>query len=97
VNRLAVFCTGRFWGDALPINHKFDLLPDFIVYSSEVDASDKTNRFLCAGFFDKDWRFDPDAVWLASANGKTDAGAHEGDARPDKTTGVSVRLLERKS
>jgi pimeloyl-ACP methyl ester carboxylesterase len=97
VNRLAVVCVGLFWGDALPINHKFDLLPDFIVYSGEVDMSDKTNRFLCAGFFDKDWRFNPDTVWLASANGRAEAASQKGGAWPDKVTEVSARLVERKS
>jgi len=54
---------GLYWGEALPINHKFDLLPDFIVYNDEVDPSDKTNKFIVAGFFDGNWKVDPSLIW----------------------------------
>ena len=50
--RMVVVNSGERWGTALPINHKFDLLPDFIVYNRRFDLTDGTNQALAAGFFD---------------------------------------------
>lgn len=55
--RLLLVQTGEFWGSALPINHKFDLLPDFIVYAPTPEY-DGTDQFLVAGFLNNNWRFD---------------------------------------
>ncbi len=54
--RLIVVQSGLFWGDALAINHKFDLQPDYIVFDDSFDITDGTNRALAAGFFDGNWR-----------------------------------------
>jgi len=53
--RMIVVQSGLFWGAALPINHKFDLLPEYIVYADKIDFSDNTNRAVIAGFFDHNW------------------------------------------
>ena len=53
--RMIVVQSGIYWGGALPVNHKFDLLPEYIVYENETEFSDQTNRALVAGFFDDDW------------------------------------------
>jgi len=62
--RMIVVQSGAYWGDALPINHKYDMLPDYIVYEdtvevsdggNEFDFSDQTNRAVVAGFFDGNW------------------------------------------
>lgn len=53
--RMIVVQSGLFWGTTLPVNHKFDLLPEYIVYDEEIDLSDQTNRALTAGFFDDNW------------------------------------------
>jgi len=80
-DRLAVICAGRFWGDALPINHKFDLLPDFIVYTGE-PMYDQTNRFRCAGFFDLQWKYDPRLVWTTAAAERDQSAAGFLGAQP---------------
>jgi hypothetical protein len=54
--RMIVVQSGLFWGDALPLNHKFDLLPEYIVYTDAIDASDNTNASLAAGYFDDHWQ-----------------------------------------
>jgi predicted peptidase len=54
--RMIVVQSGLAWGDALPVNHKLDLLPEFIVFDETLDASDQTNRALVAGFFDDNWQ-----------------------------------------
>lgn len=60
-NRLVVVQSGLFYGDALPVNHKFDLLPDFLVFTATFDSRDGTNDALEAGFFDGNWQL-PSAV-----------------------------------
>ena len=46
----AVVQCGLPWGEGLPENHKYDFLPDYIVYSSDRDE-DGSNTALAAGFF----------------------------------------------
>jgi pimeloyl-ACP methyl ester carboxylesterase len=62
--RIAVAHCGLPWGDGLPDNHKYDFLPDYIVYSAQRDA-DGSNTALCAGFFDRHWKLDPDRQYAA--------------------------------
>ncbi len=72
--RMVVVHSGWHWGSKplalgyhqdLPANHKYDLLPDYIVYDStleegiskhEFDFTDDTNHALVAGFFDGNWQ-----------------------------------------
>jgi len=62
--RMIVVQAGLYWGAALPINHKWDLLPDYIVYNDSIDeanssrAEDQTNHALAAGFFDHYWKLE---------------------------------------
>jgi pimeloyl-ACP methyl ester carboxylesterase len=60
--RMIVVQSGLFWGDALTINHKFDLLPEYIVYTDDIDETDQTNRALVAGFFSDDWQLPQQAA-----------------------------------
>ena len=51
--RLVGVCSGRWWGEELAPNHKWDLMPDFIVYGAgETEGAD---RILDAGWFDGNW------------------------------------------
>ena len=52
------------YGKDLGDNHKYDLLPDYIIYSSETDYDD-SNAYYCAGFFDTAWQLDPKLRWTA--------------------------------
>jgi len=54
--RMIVVQSGEYWGGALPINHKYDLLPEYIIYDTTLDLSDSTNRAIVAGFFDHNWQ-----------------------------------------
>lgn len=54
-NKLVIIQCGIPWGDGLPSNHKYDYLPDYIVYTSNNDT-DGSNAALCAGFFDENWQ-----------------------------------------
>jgi len=61
--------SGLFYGTAIGENHKFDLLPDFIVYSNRIDKDDAfydrddSNSALCAGFFDVNWQLNDRLTW----------------------------------
>ena len=61
--KLAVIQCGLHWGAGLPYNHKYDFLPDYIVYTDERDQ-DGSNSALCAGFFDKEWALDPGQMYV---------------------------------
>jgi len=68
-DRYVVVCSGLHYGEWLDANHKYDLLPDFIVYSDERDY-DKSNAFYCAGFFDPAWQLDPKLIWASDGRPK---------------------------
>ncbi len=53
--KLAVIQCGIPWGEGTAENHKYDFLPDYIVYTSRFD-DDGSNTALCAGFFDAQGR-----------------------------------------
>ncbi len=66
--RMIVVQSGLFWGEKLPENHKFDLLPDYIVFDDTIepgaqtdhfDLTDQTNHALATGFFDGKWQLAP--------------------------------------
>jgi len=58
--RMVLSISGRQWGDGFVLvsraDHKYDLMPDFILFDDQHDPDD-TNRYLAAGFFDSTWRF----------------------------------------
>jgi len=62
-DRLAVVQCGRPWGEMIPENHKFDFIPDYIVYTPD-DDGDNANVALCAGFFDKNWALSPKLMYV---------------------------------
>jgi acetyl esterase/lipase len=57
-NRLIGICSGAWWGERLPLNHKWDLIPDYIVYDGEKFEKDDTNQAIEAGFFNGNWEID---------------------------------------
>ena len=54
--KMIVVQSGAPWGEFLPINHRWDLQPDYIVFSARREPSDNTNQTLAAGFFTTDWK-----------------------------------------
>ncbi len=66
--RYAVVWSGLYYGDRLLINHRHDLVPDFIIYDAGVGGQPGSfeelvfglpNRHLYAGFFDRRWQPSP--------------------------------------
>ncbi|MFA4029713.1 MAG: hypothetical protein GDYSWBUE_001007 [Candidatus Fervidibacterota bacterium] len=60
--RYILIYDGVLWGKGLPINHKFDTLPDFAIFTEEQET-DGANEILCAGFFDTHWQVDEKLIW----------------------------------
>lgn len=54
---------GEYYGQQLSINHKHDLLPDFLVFTTQSFGRDQTNDALCAGYFGMDWKLDDRLLW----------------------------------
>ena len=62
--RSIVIYAGLNYGQTLSINHKLDLLPDFLLYTNEADTDHTgTNKPVVAGFFDGQWRLNPETTW----------------------------------
>lgn len=59
--RYVAVCSGLHYGEMLPVNHKYDLLPDYVIFEGPADT-DGTNWFRCAGFFDSHWKLDESLV-----------------------------------
>jgi pimeloyl-ACP methyl ester carboxylesterase len=59
-DRYVLIFSGVPWGSGRPRNHKFDLLPDFAVYTTEIEQPIGINRCLAAGLFDQNWKYSPD-------------------------------------
>jgi len=58
-DRYVLVYTGLPWGEACGRNHKFDRIPDYILFARDPLPTMETNRFIVAGLFDGDWRYDP--------------------------------------
>jgi len=67
--------SGRHYGDSLSVNHKYDLLPDFIIHDKGVDRDihsyydGKADRMRCAGYFNKYWELDDSLTWEQEPGG----------------------------
>jgi len=66
-DRYILIYHGIPWGKGRSENHKFDLLPDFAVYTREALQPIGINRYLAAGFFDEFWRYSPALTDFAPA------------------------------
>ena len=68
-DRYVVVKAGVYYGMNLSENHKFDMLPDYIIYDQSPDREipdmydGVPNRSRCAGFFDKYWQVDDNLMW----------------------------------
>jgi predicted esterase len=59
-----VIVAGAPYGLNLPVNHRLDLVPDFLLFESAIDTDGtKTNKPVLAGFFGGDWKLDPATTW----------------------------------
>ncbi len=66
--RAVVICAGAPYGEKIGVNHKLDLIPDFLLYEGTVFDTDGTssNSAVCAGFFTNEWKLDAKRMWWAA-------------------------------
>jgi len=62
-NYVAIYA-GELYGEKCGINHKHDLIPDFIVFNTRVFEFDDTNQHEVAGYFDMDWKLSDKLTWV---------------------------------
>lgn len=63
-NRMVAVQCGHPWGEHLSVNHRYDYLPDYIVYDAKPDR-DGSNRAWIAGFFDLHWQLHTNTIYIA--------------------------------
>ena len=64
-DRYILILDGIPWGAARSNNHKFDLLPDFAIFTADAIPTMNINRFHAAGFFDEYWQYAPNLTDFA--------------------------------
>ena len=62
---LILWCSGAEYGQGLPVNHQFDLLPDVLVYNQQ-QAPDSANQYLLGGFLTQDGALDDSLLDVAA-------------------------------
>jgi len=60
--RYLVVRSGLPYGTELSENHKYDLLPDFVIFRKGTDY-DSTDQAVVAGFFDENWQVAERLIW----------------------------------
>ena len=64
--RYVAINSGPAWGRELAENHKYDFIPDFIVYADEKsEDGTECNKYVCAGFFDQRWQLSKKSTWYS--------------------------------
>lgn len=59
-----VVYAGKPYGEKCGINHKHDLIPDFIVFNTHSFNYDDTNEHEVAGYFGMDWQLNEKTTWV---------------------------------
>jgi len=62
-DRYVLIYAGELYGRKLSINHKHDLLPDFLVFDSSRFATADAEWNVFGGWFDVDWQPSQDLAW----------------------------------
>ncbi|MBN2449333.1 MAG: prolyl oligopeptidase family serine peptidase [Lentisphaeria bacterium] len=62
--RYVVVYSGELYGERCGVNHKHDLIPDFLVFNTRAFSFDDTNQHEVAGFFDLNWNLSPKLTWV---------------------------------
>jgi pimeloyl-ACP methyl ester carboxylesterase len=65
--RYLAIVDGVPYGPKLQMNHKFDFLPDFLIFRKDTKEDNTwfpTNEVLVAGYFDGNWQLSKDSTWF---------------------------------
>jgi len=72
-DRYVLIYSGELYGRKLSINHKHDMLPDFLIFDSTKFSIGDTEANVFGGWFDLDWLPKPELAW----EGDTTVAAQE--------------------
>jgi pimeloyl-ACP methyl ester carboxylesterase len=61
--RYVALCGLVVWGQDLPVNHKWDFVPDIVVFRKNKAGFQGSDEYLRAGFFDGAWRVDEHLIF----------------------------------
>jgi len=62
-DRYVLIYSGELYGRRLSINHKHDMLPDFLIFDSTRFTIGDTEANVFGGWFDVDWQPKPELAW----------------------------------
>ncbi|MGC9319926.1 MAG: prolyl oligopeptidase family serine peptidase, partial [Armatimonadota bacterium] len=62
-DRYVLIYSGELYGRRLSINHKHDMLPDFLIFDSTKFTVGETEANVFGGWFDVDWQPRPELAW----------------------------------
>jgi hypothetical protein len=62
-DRYVLVYSGELYGRKLSINHKHDMLPDFLIFDSTRFSVGDTEANVFGGWFDMDWFPNPELAW----------------------------------
>lgn len=62
-DRYVLIYSGALYGRRLSINHKHDMLPDFLIFDSSRFSLGDTEANVFGGWFDMNWEPNPDTAW----------------------------------
>jgi acetyl esterase/lipase len=62
-DRMVIVYAGEMYGAKCGINHKFDLIPDFLVFHAGQYSYDDTDVHAVGGYFDMNWELAPGLTW----------------------------------
>lgn len=62
--RYVAIYAGRLYGEKCGINHKHDLVPDFLIFNCHRFNYDDTNEHEVAGYFGMDWELNTASTWV---------------------------------
>lgn len=66
-DRYVLIYSGELYGRKLSINHKHDMLPDFLIFDSTRFTVGDTEANVFGGWFDADWRPKPELAWAGDS------------------------------
>ncbi len=69
---------GELYGRHLSINHKHDMLPDFLIFDSTMLTVGDTEANVFGGWFDVDWQPRPELAWEGAVDAEPAARAVPG-------------------
>lgn len=74
-DRYVLVYAGELYGRRLAVNHKHDMLPDFLIFDATRFTTGDTEANVFGGWFDVDWQPRADLAWEGDEEAATPAGA----------------------